>query len=94
MRLDTPEPSTKIRFTSHGRLRIQQRGFRNTLINAVHEYADVELHVGGSCRRLSISTRELKRLVTEGALSPKDAERCKNVSLVVEGSTLITAYRH
>jgi hypothetical protein len=86
--------SNHIRLTSHAQLRSQQRGLRERLINTVHEHADVELHVGGSCRRLSISYRELKRLVAEGVLEPRDAERCKNVALIVDGGALITAYRH
>lgn len=94
MQPDKTQPSREISFTSHAQLRSQQRGLRETYISAVYHFADLELHVGGSCRRLSISGRELRRLVKEGTLAPKEAERCKNVSLIVDGGTLITAYRH
>ena len=83
-----------LRFTSHAQLRSKQRGLRETLISNVYLYADVETHVGGSCSRLSISTRELNRLVAEGHLSPADSERCKNLTLIVDGDSVITAYRH
>ena len=83
-----------IRFTSHAQLRSQQRGLRETLISRVYMYADLETHVGRSCSRLSISSRELNRLVAEGHLAPADAERCKNLTLIVDGDAVITAYRH
>jgi hypothetical protein len=83
-----------IRFTAHAQLRSKQRGLREALISNVYLYADVETHVGGSCSRLSISSRELHRLVAEGHLSPSDAERCKNLTLIVDGDAVITAYRH
>lgn len=94
MQSDATQPSNGIRFTSHAQMRSQQRGLRESHLNVVYDFADLELHVGGSCRRLSISARELRRLVNEGLLAPKEAERCKNVSLIVDGGTLITAYRH
>lgn len=93
MQPDTTQPSSGINFTVHAQTRSQQRGLRESHINVVYDFADLERHVGGNCRRLSISGRELRRLVMEGTLAPKEAERCKNVSLIVDGGTLITAYR-
>ena len=94
MHTDTTQPPSGISFTYHAQMRSQQRGLRESHINVVYDFADLEVHVGGSCRRLSISGSELLRLVKEGTLAPKEAERCKNVSLIVDGGTLITAYRH
>lgn len=83
-----------IKLTSHAQLRSKQRGLRETLISHVYLHADIETHVGDSCSRLSISSRELHRLVAEGRLAPTDAERCKNLTLIVHGDAVITAYRH
>ena len=85
---------TQIRFTQHAQLRSQQRGLREKMVCAVYDYADVETHVGSSCRRLSISSQELRRLISERILTPAEAGRCKNVTLIVDGGAVITAYRH
>lgn len=85
---------TYIRFTHHAQVRGQQRGLREKLVCAVYDHADVETHVGSSCRRLSISSQELRRLISECVLTPAEADRCKNVALIVDGGAVITAYRH
>lgn len=86
--------SAHIRFTHHAQLRSQQRGLRGKLVCAVYDHADIETHVGSSCRRLSISSQELRRLISERILTPAEAERCKNVAVIVDGAAVITAYRH
>ena len=94
MNIEPMSRGTQIYLPSHAQVRSQRRGLRGPLINAVYDYADVETHVGASCRRLSISTRELKSLISSGILTPAEAARCKNVTLIIDGDAVITAYRH
>ena len=94
MNLDITSHFSRVKLTAHAQLRSQQRGLREPLINTVHDYADVEIHVGNGCRRLSISTTELNRLIAEAVLTPAEAGRCKNVTLIVADGDLVTAYRH
>ena len=94
MQLTAGNQCAQVRFTHHAQLRSQQRGLREKLVCAVYDHADVETHVGSSCRRLSISSRELRRLISERVLTPAEADRCKNVTLIVDGGSVITAYRH
>jgi len=94
MQLNAVTELSQINLTSHAKLRINQRGLKKAVIHAVYEHADVELQVGGNCCRLYISSRELRRLVTDGILAAYMAERCKNVMLIESGGDLVTAYRH
>lgn len=94
MNLNFTSHFSRVKITAHAQLRSQQRGLREPLINTVHDYADVEIHVGNSCRRLSISSMELNRLIIDGVLTPAQAGRCKNVTLIVADGDVVTAYRH
>ena len=94
MHLTVTGQLSRLKLTSHAKQRSQQRGLREALINTVHDYADLEAHVGRSCRRMSISSNELNRLVAEGLLTPAEAGRCKNVTLIVTDGDVVTAYRH
>ena len=49
-------------FTSHGRVRAQQRAVRRAYIDAVIGYADMEARRGNGCSSIWISERELRRL--------------------------------
>lgn len=79
--------------TSHAKVRRQQRGISERTMELVWKHADVEKYAGGGRYRRSISDRELDRLVFEGELTPRIAERCKRVELIEQGNLIITNYR-
>jgi hypothetical protein len=84
----------KAHFSIHATMRAQQRGIRGSEINLVFEFADIEIPVGSSCLRLSISKRELTNLINEVILTPAEAEKCQQLFIITDGHSVITTYRN
>jgi len=77
----------------HGAQRSQQRGIKSSAANLVFNYADRELEAGGGCIKLRISNGCLAGLVKEKIIKAKLAEKCKNLTIVTDGLSIITVYR-
>lgn len=85
---------TEGRVTAHARLRAQQRGIRAAERDLVFMFGDREEPAGCGCYRLSISRPALRRLQSEGRISPRQAERCVRLTIVTDGRDIITNYRN
>lgn len=94
--MTTQATNTDIRahFTKHATLRAQQRGIRGVEVNLVFEFADIETPVGSGCLRISISTREITALISQGILTPAEAEKCQRLVIITDGQTILTTYRN
>lgn len=57
-------------YTDHALQRANQRGIQSELIDAILEYADVEVPVGSGCTSLRISKRALKNEDVRRRLGP------------------------
>jgi hypothetical protein len=79
--------------TRHAVVRGQQRGIRKSDRQFVFHFGDREERAGGGVFRLSISTRHMKFLLEHKLISPSQAERCSRLTLVTDGSTILTNYR-
>ena len=83
------EPSWK----KHGTARSQQRGIKCSAAKVVFNYADREIEAGDGCIKLRISKSCLAGLVKEKLIKAKLAEKCKNLTIVTDGLSIITVYR-
>ncbi len=79
--------------TRHAVVRGQQRGIRKSDRQLVFQFGDREERARGGVFRLSISTRQMKFLLKHKLVSPSQAERCSRLTLVTDGSTILTNYR-
>jgi hypothetical protein len=55
------------------------------IVTAVYAYADRRPFVGGGCRSLMVSRRQLGRLA--GRIAPADRERMDSVALIIDPNT-------
>lgn len=79
--------------TRHAVVRGQQRGIRKSDRQFVFHFGDREERAGGGFFRLSISHRQMKFLLEHNLISPSQAERCSRLTLVTDGSRILTNYR-
>lgn len=87
------EHSMKTQVTNHASARGQQRGIRRSDRDVVFHYGDREAPVGSGCYSLRISSRQLRLLITQGAIPPQLGHRCARVVLITDGSRVITNYK-
>lgn len=85
-------PLSIVRVTKHAQSRSQQRGIKSRHRDVVFTYADREERVRGGCFRLSLSYGQVRLLVARGVISPQDADRCKHVQVITDGSSVLTTY--
>jgi hypothetical protein len=90
MRADDAPALTQPILTDHARKRAQARGVPSRILEAIYANADRNPFVGGGCRSLMVSRRELARLA--GSIPAADRERMNGVVLVVdpESNAIIT----
>ena len=84
---------TNAQLSKHALARGQQRGIRWTDRETVLRFGDREVPAGGGCYRLSISSRQLRLLISQGTIPPQLGERCSRLVLVTDGSRVITNYK-
>lgn len=77
----------------HASTRSQQRGIKGSAVNVVFAHGDREIDAGDSCYKLRISNGRLVELIQERTIKPKLAEKCKNLTIITDGSSIITVYR-
>jgi hypothetical protein len=85
---------TSVISSNHTMLRAQQRGIRDTQIDAVGRYADMEARRGDGCASMWISKRELQRL---GPRTPEGVPTDQLQGLIVlegEDRTCVTVFRN
>ena len=85
------QPTAKI--THHAGKRGQQRGIQRDHRDAVFLYGDREQAVGAGCYKLSISYRHLKFLVQQGLIPPQSADRCRRLTIITDGVSIVTNYQ-
>lgn len=77
--------------TEHAMNRMRQRGITDSLLHLVYMEADRLAPCGGGCTAVQISRKKANRL---RILIGSDAERARNVVLVVSGDgVVVTALR-
>jgi hypothetical protein len=81
------------RITHHAERRAQQRGIRSRHRDLVFEYGDREKPAGNGCYRLSLSYGQLRWIVDCGLATAQEAERCRRLTLVTDGSVILTNYQ-
>jgi hypothetical protein len=79
--------------SAHALLRAQQRGIKQPDLDMVFNYGDREKRARGGCYRLSISNRQMRRLLDRKIITPSQAERCSRLTLVTDGFHIATNYR-
>jgi hypothetical protein len=84
---------TEAYISAHAVSRGQQRGIRQSDRDLVFQYGDREVPARRGCYRLSISEKMMRQLLRDGSISPSCAERCKHLTLITDGCTVITNYR-
>jgi len=77
----------------HAKVRGQQRGIKQGAREVIWEHADIEESAGDGCYRLSASRRQIEALVASGTITASQADRCQRLTLIVNGSKVITNYR-
>jgi hypothetical protein len=83
----------KAHTTKHASIRAQQRGIRQSDRDLIFQFGDREEQVGGGCYRLTISSKKLKLLISQGVVPPQLGDRCARLVLVTDGSRLVTNYK-
>ncbi|MBA3669462.1 MAG: hypothetical protein H0W71_05280 [Sphingomonas sp.] len=81
------------RISYHAQLRAQQRGIRNRYRDLVFFYGDREIPAGNGCYCLSLSYRQLRWIVQSGRATAQDADRCRRLTVVTDGSVILTNYQ-
>ena len=83
----------------HSKIRINQRGIRNTDLEAIYSFSDREKPIGKGKTSLSISKKRLRKLVTEGEMCPQQADRVRGKVIIWGESNdngaakVVTAFR-
>lgn len=90
----TMQNSSSYSHTSHSKVRANQRGFTQDVIDAVWQFADRETQRPGGCFELSISSGQAALLVRKGAMNAQLAGKCAKAKLLTDGTTLITVYKN
>ncbi|RYH00370.1 MAG: hypothetical protein EON58_00390 [Alphaproteobacteria bacterium] len=88
----SPTPQLPI-LTKHAVARSQQRGILREHQETVFAFGDLEHEVGRGCYRLAISQRRLMNLVRNGTISAQIADRCRRLSVITDGMTIVTNYK-
>jgi hypothetical protein len=84
----TPRRSTFASIFAHARRRCAQRGTNSLLLNAVHDWADIEVAVGNGATSLSLSQDAADAMRSAG-LSSDIIDRARRRAVVqIEGRTL------
>ena len=84
----TMEPNV----SSHAKLRIQQRGIKKEVFNMVLEEGDLQKNCGGGRISVQFSRKKLQRMIREGSISPKMAERVNGVVIIDAGEAVVTVF--
>lgn len=79
--------------TKHASLRLQQRGFQNSIVELIKEYG-VEKHKPGNALELSIPRKKIAECICDLKHKINHLEKCRNKALLFSsnGSLIITAY--
>ncbi len=70
----------------HAAVRSQARGVPLDLVEAILDYADRTVPVGGGCESLSISRKGLGRIPSH-IMPPAARDRLANLAVIVDGSS-------
>jgi len=81
--------------TRHARARMQQRGIRPEVLEALLDYGR-EVHAGGGCDLVFFDKRARARLARENAALAADTERvCNSYAIVAsDGAVITVGHRH
>jgi hypothetical protein len=80
--------------SQHAYVRSDQRGIKHSARDIVFCYGDREEPAGSGCYRLMISKEELRALVAEKIITARQAERCRRLTIVTDGHSIITNYKN
>ena len=81
--------------TRHARARMQQRGIRAEVLEALLDYGR-EVHAGGGCDLVFFDKRARARLARENAALASEAKRvCNSYAIVAsDGAVITVGHRH
>lgn len=71
--------------TKHAQIRCRQRGVRNTVVQLVLKYSDIELPSYAGCKRLQLSHWASDCMLAEG-IRVVEVDAAKKLALIVDGS--------
>ena len=78
--------------SGHAEKRANQRGFNNEIINAIIEYADIEIIRPGGALSLKISKKMLNELVKTRTITASLAEKLRRKAVLIDGLVTITCF--
>ena len=81
--------------TRHARARMQQRGIRPEVLEALLDYGR-EVHAGGGCELVFFDKRARARLAREDAILASEAKSvCNSYAIVAsDGAVITVGHRH